>query len=328
MLRTSLRAVVAALLALVLLQSAIVGQTYFHIPSDTPATGTCNVFPWGQSSTRHQHIVTAAELGNAATTINDIAYAACNSGTFTCSQILIRMDHYTGTTLNGTFASNLSANPTTVLNATNWSYPYAQHTWVDVGLTNPFSYDPSLGNLVIDIEFCGASGGTSFHRDVSPRCWSNGGPCPSNASGTAAIGALKVRVSTGTDGNHSVYGQGCGTPALTLSGSGIPNIGANSTTILSNGTPSALAAYGVGLFSANTSLASIGAPGCTMYTNPIATVLVALDGSGTAPPFDIPIPNNASFVGVMLYTSGASVDPPQNAAGLTTANGIETRIGM
>ena len=75
------------------LGGAVTAQNYYYAPSDTPASGTCNVFPWGQTSSRHQHVVTAAELGNAAQSIRDIAYAACGTGTFTASQILIRMNH-------------------------------------------------------------------------------------------------------------------------------------------------------------------------------------------------------------------------------------------
>lgn len=311
-----------------LLSGAVVGQTYYYSPSDTPTVGTCNVFPWGQSSTRHQHVVTAAELGNSQVTITDIAYAACATGTFTAGQIVIQMAHYQGTTLSTTFATNLGANPVTMLNAVNWTYSYTGNAWSDVGLTGAFNYDPAQGNLLIDIEFCGASGGGSFHRDVSPRCWANGGPCPSGATGTSATGALKVRINSGTGGSYTAFGAGCGTPTLTLAGTGAPNIGAMSSVAMSNGPAFQVGFYGVGLVQLNVSLAGNGAPGCSLYTNPLAVVVTVFDGFGVAPSFDVTLPNDPGLIGVQLVNAGAALDPPANSLGVTTSNGLIAQIGM
>jgi hypothetical protein len=323
--RTSLLAGLVAALC----SSAVVGQTYFYAPSDTPAAGTCNVFPWGQSSTRHQHVVTAAELGNSTQSIRDIAYAACASGTFTASQIVIQMDHFQGTTLSPTFAANLGTNPVTVLNATNWSYAYTLDAWADVGLTNAFNYDPSQGNLLIDIEFCGAGGGSSFHRDVAPRCWNNGGPCPSVASGTSSTGALKVRIDTGTGGTYSPFGQGCGNPALTLTGIGVPNLGLMSSVTMSNGAPGQLGVYGASFTPTSLDLTSAGAPGCFAYTDPLVVTVTAFDGVGNAvTTFDIGLPNIPALLGVSFVHASASVDPSANALGVKTSNGLTATVGM
>ena len=326
MTNTLLRSCLLAGSAAALLCGTAVGQSYYYAPSNTPTVGTCNVFPWGQSSTRHQHVVTAAELGNAAQNIRDIAYAACGSGTFTATQILIRMDHYPGTTLSSTFASNLSGNEVTVLNATNWSYSYTANAWADIGLANTFNYDPALGNLLIDIEFCGGAGGGSFHRDVAPRCYANGGPCPSAASGTSTTGALKVRIDAGTGGSYSSFGQGCGNPALTLAGIGVPNIGTMSSVAMSNGDPNNIGFYGVAFTPTNISLP--GAPGCTQYIDPLIVAATVFDGLGDAPSFDLQIPNYAGLVGVMVVQTGISLNPLANALGVTTANGVTITIGM
>jgi hypothetical protein len=305
----------------------VLAQNYYYAPSDTPTAGTCNVFPWGQTSTRHQHVVTAAELGNTQQIIRDIAYAACNTGTFTAAQIVIVMDHFPGTTLSSTFAANLSANPVTVLSATNWTYAYTQHAWADIGLQNSFAYDPTLGNLIIDIEFCGGSGGSSFHRDFAPRCYANSGPCPSNPTGTSTTGALKVRLDAGTGGTYSSFGQGCGNPALTLSGIGQPNIGTQSSVVMTNGAPNQIGAYGVSFAQANIPLA--GAPGCTLYTNPLIVAIAVFDPAGNAlMTLDIPLPSNPALIGLPLVHAGACVDPAANTLGVITSNGLLATIGM
>lgn len=309
------------------LHGTVVGQNYYYAPSDTPTVGTCNVFPWGQSSARQQHVVTAAELGNATQTITEIAYAACGTGTFSASQIVIQMAHYQGTTLSATFASNLGANPVTVLNATNWTYPYTQNAWSDVGLTNAFQYDPAQGNLLIDIEFCGAAGGTSFHRDVAPRCYANGGPCPSNPTGTPSNSALKVRIGAGTGGTYATFGQGCGSPTLTLAGSGVPNIGGMSSVAMSNGPVGSIGAFGVGFAPTNVPLGS-GAPGCNLYVSPLAVVITVFDNVGNSTSLDIVLPNDPGLIGLHLVHAGAALDPAANAQGVTTSNGLTATVGF
>lgn len=313
--------------AAVLFSSLAAAQTYYFAPSDTPTTGTCNVFPWGQASTRHQHIVTAAELGNARQVINDIGYAACATGTLTAGSILIRMNHFTGTTLAADFTANLGTGAVTMLSATNWSYAYSANAWADVGLTGSFNYDPALGNLIIDIEMCNATGGSSFHRDVASRHWLNAA-CPQGNVGTAATGALKVRVCTGTGGSFTPFGTGCGSPALAIAGSGTPNIGQAVSVQMTSGLANSPGIYIIGAAPTSIDLTGLGAPGCTLYTQPLVTIPTVFDGSGNAAPLPLNIPNNNSLVGASLTLTGLDVNPGANTLGLTTANGLTMTIGV
>ncbi|MFO1053728.1 MAG: hypothetical protein U1F36_16050 [Planctomycetota bacterium] len=302
-------------------------QNHRYAPSDTPGTGTCNSIPWGQSSARHQHLVTAAELGNAPQVITDIAYSACSTGTLTAGQILIRMSHTSSATLGSDFTINLGANPVTVLNATNWSYAYTSGAWADVGLTAPFAYDPAFGNLVIDIEFCGAAGGASFHRDVSPRAYLNGGSCPSANLGSTGSAALKVRLET-SGGSYTSIGTACGSPAAALAGTGAPNIGGSLSIAMSNGVPNTLGFYLLGFAPANLPLDSIGAPGCTLHTQPFTALATGFDGLGASVPLVLPIANNPALVGASVVFDGLMVDPAANALGMTTSNGLVVVVGV
>ncbi len=74
------------------------------------------------------------------------------------------------------------------------------------------------------------------------------------------------------------------------------------------------------------SLALFGAPGCWLYTEPAVTILIATDAGGSAA---IPLthPTSASLIGQRFFTQFVAIDPPANAWGVTTSNGVATRLG-
>lgn len=66
----------------------------------------------------------------------------------------------TGTTPghSSTFSANLTSDQTTVRPAMPWTSGVPAATWISLGLTAPFSYDPSMGNdLVVQIANCGSA---------------------------------------------------------------------------------------------------------------------------------------------------------------------------
>lgn len=138
-------------------------------------------------------------------------------------------------------------------------------------------------------------------------------------------------------GGVAPFGQSCvvtGLPSPTLGALGNPTIGnATFAVQLAQGTP-----FGLGLVWFGTShrfhqgqpvlplpLDPWGAPGCTVFAEPLAWQLHLLDsgGSATAP---LAIPNAPALHLLTLYAQGAAHVPPANPLGVLTSNGLVLRI--
>jgi hypothetical protein len=74
------------------------------------------------------------------------------------------------------------------------------------------------------------------------------------------------------------------------------------------------------------SLTLFGAPGCWLYVSPMVTLALATDATGAAA-LPLTHPNAASLIGRRFFTQFLAVDPTANAWGLTTTNGVTTRLG-
>lgn len=295
----------------------------FFIPSDTPTTGTCNSFPFGQSSSIYQCTATPAELGNLpAGSINDLAFAPCSSTTITFSSIEITLAQTTTVPLSTTFANNLMTNPQVVLKATNYVWPVTGNQWNRIGLDKPYPYIAAQGNLVVQIVFSGASGGVSMHRDVGQRVYSNGWGTTPPATGSSGNAALKWEVVfTGSDA--SVFGLGCQgsnsqTPTLSFTGnaaSGTP-LGIN----LSNALPTVPLFLAVDIQRREPALdlGIIGAPGCRLYVDNLLTLGGMTDAAG-ASSVNIAIPA-ATPSGIHVYFQYFPFDQSANNLGLTASN--------
>jgi len=151
-------------------------------------------------------------------------------------------------------------------------------------------------------------------------------------SGTATIdqarvgpGALSVVVPTTVPGLQPVadLGPGCGSPAMTLSGNGVPNAGNAAFAIDITGAPST----GLFLLYSFGATTTTVAPGCDRYLgNPLLTHSFLLtDGAGQASvPFAIPswftVPMDVHWQAAPLIPGG----PIQAALGLS--NGLTTRV--
>jgi len=178
---TRIFASLLAVVVLPLLGLTVDAQGTVYAPSNTPTAGSCNVYPWGTStSARFQEIIPATYLPSAPFKITDIAYAPCGNSTFTSRRLRVRMCHTTLSNFkaNTNFNNNLCPCPTTVYDGPgNWTM--TANTWSPVGLTCTFGYD-GVRNLLIDLCIENRSSGTSCHRDsVLPRLWSFGlaNPC-------------------------------------------------------------------------------------------------------------------------------------------------------
>ncbi len=319
----------ATALATALFATSVAAQNCWYAPNNTPTVGTCNVFPWGQASSRYQTLMTADDLGQRPTILRALAFASCGSGTFTANRITIRFNYFQGATLGTDFATNLGSGAVTMLNATSFSWSYAANQFSDLTLTGAFPYIPARGNLLVDIEFEGAAGGTSFHRDVRERVFANNWTGSPPSTGTLSNHALKMRVS---DGNACAgaaftnYGRSCGNGPLTIAGGGTPTIGTTVSLAMSGGRASSAGAYFLGATRLNLDLSGAGMSGCFLNTELLAIFGVAFDGSGAATPVQLPIPTDNTLVGAIINWSGFNLDTSANTRGITTANGVEMKI--
>ena len=160
----------ALLLCFVLLTAAsavagvIVGQ-----PAD-PGTGNCYPFgcAYGGNGTEYQQVYNSGQFSGPITINNlefyntqfDFAATAMNSGTWAISLSTTSADW---NTLSGNFAANIGANNTLVFTG-NLDQTWAFGDTLQISLTTPFTYDPSMGNLLMDVMVNGitAPGGSIY----------------------------------------------------------------------------------------------------------------------------------------------------------------------
>jgi hypothetical protein len=128
-------------------------------------------------------------------------------------------------------------------------------------------------------------------------------------------------------GRFAPYGTSCGSAAAPprLSGSGTPEIGARVALDLTGSPASTIAAIGL-LGTARTSLPldGIGAPGCTLWAQPMLVLPASLARNGTAT-LPVDLPRDPSLVGQHLYGQYALMATGANP--LTTTNGLDVTVG-
>ena len=176
--------------------------------------------------------------------------------------------------------------------------------------------------------------GTSLPRVTAMRQGPDGAiywtKAPSGA--TSNSGKLQ-RVRPSVSSSTLIYGIGCGSPALDLSGSAPPVIGATGQLILTNApTPFAFIAAGLsntvwGAVPLPAPLAGIGMPGCLLLqSTDVGGLVTTSTGAGTAQ-YDWPLPNLGGLIGQRLYMQGWALAPGYNAIGIIVSNGVEWQIG-
>mgnify|MGYP001216256398 CR=1 FL=1 len=325
------------LLATTLVAATATGQNYF-VPDNNAAAGSCNVIPFGSSSLatwgnqKYQSKATPTDLGSMAGLVTGLGYAPCGTGTIHFDAIEIILDHHpAGTPLDPTFANNLTPNAVTVLSATDFTWNITANTWNEIGLQNFFVYN-GVDDMVMQITCTNSltTGTTGFRRDTRQRLYWYGTTGPAPASGTTGNAAMKFDVSELT-ARLSTYGVGCagtmGTSAHHLTGSS--QLGQTTGLDVSNGLPNGLAVSILGFYNAfpfPLDLSVYGAPGCFQYEDITASSFMLLDGAGGGS-VAFPIPNNPAYVGVLVFSQYACLDPLANAPGITTTNYGRIYIG-
>ena len=127
-----------------------------------PDPGNGNCFPFGCSySGEYQQVYSASQFSGPIE-IGDLEFyntkynssaTSMNSGTWTIS---LSTTSANWNTLSTTFASNIGANHTVVFSG-NLAQPWAFGDTLHIDLSTPFFYDPTSGNLLMDVFVSGAS---------------------------------------------------------------------------------------------------------------------------------------------------------------------------
>ncbi|MEZ5989898.1 MAG: hypothetical protein R3F30_12385 [Planctomycetota bacterium] len=330
-------------LSVLALAACLSAQTTLPFPDNLPGSGGCNVIPFGNTASslstwgnqKYQTILTAAQIGTIPRVIAEISFPPCGTGTRLFKTIKIQLGYSSSATLSTTFASNLT-NPVTVLDATDYAWPQVANQWCRIGLQKDFTYIPTLGNLVIDIEVTGAqlvSGTAGFRSATSPalpRMYKYGWTTPPTTGTSGTSSGIKWELLIDA-ADLSVYGIGCqgsnGVPALAFTGT------AQLNTVFSvdlSGAPASKAA--ILILGANNlkplpvDLGIIGAKGCWLYVSLDLLFGVPTDASGNAS-VRFPIPNDRSLVRNRVYFQYAPIDATANNLGLTTSNYGRVLIG-
>jgi hypothetical protein len=173
-----------------------------------------NSFPFGSAygqggTAAYQQVYTASAFSGPLTisglqffnTFYDAGATSMNSGLWTISLSTTSADW---NTLSPTFADNIGADQTVVYSG-DLAQPWTFGKTLEISLATPFSYDPSLGNLLMDVVVTGASapGGSMFFdsnssNSVMGRLYISGGNS-GTISGSVSFGdGLVTGFVTGT----------------------------------------------------------------------------------------------------------------------------------
>jgi hypothetical protein len=136
-----------------------------------------------------------------------------------------------------------------------------------------------------------------------------------------------------TAGAVRSYGTGCagsGGRVVQSVGNTLPELGQQPTYGLSAAPPNSAALLALG-FSDKTWAGvplPLRLPGtlCDVLTELVITYATATNGRGDGR-VDLSLPNDSSLIGASYFTQFWCIDLPANPIGLTTSNGIESRIG-
>jgi hypothetical protein len=141
--------------------AASAGDVY--VPDAVVGKGSSASLPWAQAEIRYQALVPAALLGGKKIRISNLAFAPVTSGSFTATQLEIRMAHTTQG-LSLVFDNNLQKDRTVVFSGPA-SWTFTANQWSDLGLTSVFNYN-GADNVVVEVRFTGGQGGASFWAGV------------------------------------------------------------------------------------------------------------------------------------------------------------------
>ncbi|MBK8097584.1 MAG: hypothetical protein IPK26_10775 [Planctomycetes bacterium] len=177
--------------------------------------------------------------------------------------------------------------------------------------TFQLQFDRSSGNVTFAWQAMSAAG-TGYLVGYSP-----GGPSPDPGNRD-----LSVAVTAGFALPHA------DTLPLTLVAGSRPILNTSValvTTRIPAGSPFAATMISTGQLAPGLDLGFLGAPGCLQQVTPGPDILFLGPASSTV--LNLPIPNVAGFLGMLVYCQAASVSPGVNPLGVLTSNGVRLLLG-
>lgn len=165
---------VLALAAVAALLNVNLAQAQSQVVGLPAQTNTGNCYPFGCSYSGEYQQFYSASAFSSAIDINELSFfntqynsgaTSLNSGNWT-----IRLSTISSGSLSNSFASNLGSNVTTVFSG-DLGQSWAFGNTLRISLQNTFAYNPSMGNLVMDVMVSGASaqgGNVYFDSSSSP----------------------------------------------------------------------------------------------------------------------------------------------------------------
>lgn len=319
-------------------------QGCIAVPADTPAFGAPSSAPFGNnnpsdpifSDLRYQVLVPRPLLPAQPVHIGDLQFAPAGSRMRQFLQLTVTMGHHpTGQLQNPMNLNFVGATYTTA--TADWLVPTTANSWNALGLPIDFTFDPALGDLLIEFRVVGGgalggSGTAGFRTDSAlPYVWTPGGGQNGNVfSG----GGIKLRLCTDTHGLLALGGGCAGSttlvPRLDYSGSaqaGGPGLQVQLTdAVVLPGAPVApvVLAWSFGLRQAPFDLGLLGAPGCRTHVFGDVTMAGLTTGGVCALPFAVPA---GPYACLPLWNQWFVLDPTANPLGIVTSNPGRILVG-
>jgi hypothetical protein len=135
-----------------------------------PGSGEPNTFPFGgtysaDGATEYQQVYEGSLFGGAVAIDSISFYAAQSSGTNANGTYTLSLSTTTATVngLSTTFASNVGADSATFFSGTLPAYPSTLGAEMTFVLSTPFNFNPSSGNLLLDVQFSGVTNGSTAY---------------------------------------------------------------------------------------------------------------------------------------------------------------------
>jgi hypothetical protein len=221
------------------------------------------------------------------------------------------------TTLDLTFANNLTSRPTVVFEGKDHIWPVTANQWDNIGLQRTFTYLPPMGNLVIEVIAIGndrldSSGTVGFYSYAGARTYAftwTGTP-PLVASGGDTAAALKMRLGAAQPA-VDIFGKRCGPGPLAIAASGSGKIGTLIDTNLTSGPNAGAGIMWLGLTTSPPfpiDLTPLGYTGCRLQCSIDLTLGAVAFSSGTSTSIKFLLPNATVLANFQFALEGLALD--------------------
>lgn len=330
-----------ALLALLSTSAALLSDPAYaqgcgFQPDADPSTGPASTNPFGTAdpndlNATNQSLVfriDPANLPAQRTILGAIGFCALSDREYHFSEISIRLGHSTDPTPNTILSQNFIGFTAQVMQAGDWTWRPQANQWSFIGLTSTFTYDPSLGSLVVQITTGGAvstgNGALGFHSDPTHPNVLQTGWRFAPGRGVIGTGIPKIRLCWDA-ADLQTFGGGCPgsnslIPQIELSGSS--GIGDLFTLSLRDAPPTSPLAFLIIDYRVRATpfdLTPFGAPGCDirifwdLFFEPFALTNGGRD-------LNLQIPPEPFLIRGRAWCQWLPFDPTLNTLGFSTSN--------